>query len=338
MPVANANTNSIFLEPRLAPAWFGSLARHRMAKRMAPAFLTAAVLFTGCARVSMEAQSPAPKTASVSYIGAWGVKGDGPGQLSEPVDIATDSVGDAYIVNAESHYVEKFDRRGTPLLAFEEDGLKHPQAITVDSGGAIYVTDSERASATVFLPTGDRYREIRLRTHPSVEDLIDVAVEDDGTVHILDPNAGRIFTYTPRFSLLRTWVPTADAPSSKVRPKAVANGFDGFLYVADPDANRILRFTPEGRFFAALNAGTDGSSRRLGDRIAVSRGYVFAMDSDGRRLHVFSTDGRPVLDADLTAELGQAKRSAPALAASPQQELLVLDAPGSRVLRYRLNF
>jgi len=188
------------------------------------------------------------------------------------------------------------------------------------------------------LPTGDRYREIRLRTHPSFEDLLDVAVEDDGTVHILDPNAGKIFTYSPHFSLLRSWVPTADAPTSKVRPKAVANGFDGFLYVADPDANRILRFTSDGRFFAALNADADGSSRRLGDRIAVNRGYVFAMDTDGRRLHVFSTDGRSVLDADLTTELGQAKRSAPALAASPHQELLVLDAPGSRVLRYRLNF
>jgi DNA-binding beta-propeller fold protein YncE len=286
----------------------------------------------------MQAQSQATKLASVSFIGAWGAKGDGPGQLSQPVDIATDSVGDAYIVNAESHFVEKFDRRGTPLLAFEEESLKHPQAITVDSGGAIYVTDSARASATVFLPTGDRYREIRIRTHPSLEDTLGVAVEDDGTVHILDTDAGRIFTYTSRFSLLRAWVPTADGPSSKVRPKAVANGFDGFLYVADPDANRVLRFTSDGHFFAALNAGVDGSSRRLGDRIAVGRGYVFAMDLDGRMLHVFSTDGRPVLDADLAPELGPAKRLPPALAVSPQQELLVLDAPEARVLRYRLNF
>ena len=300
--------------------------------------LIAAISFAGCSQVQTEAQSQAAKLASVSYIGAWGVKGDGPGQLSDPVAIATDSVGDAYIVNAENRYVEKFDRRGTPLLAFEEVSLKHPQAITVDGGGAIYVTDSARASATVFLPTGDRYREIRLRTRSSLEDSLGVAVEDDGTIHILDTDAGRIFTYTSRFSLLRAWVPTAEGPSAKVRAKAVANGFDGFLYVADPEANRILRFTGDGRFFAALNADVDGSSRRLGDRIAVGRGYVFAMDTDGRVLHVFSTDGRPVLDADLSAELGPAKRLAPALAVSPQQELLVLDAPQARVLRYRLNF
>jgi len=315
----------------------GSVARRWLRKSLAMGALAAAVSFAGCSRVQMEAQTQA-KLASVSYLGAWGVRGDGPGQLSEPVDIATDSVGDAYIVNAESRFVEKFDRRGTPLLAFEEESLKHPQSITVDSGGAIYVTDSARASATVFLPTGDRYREIRLRSRPSLEDTLGVAVEDDGTVHILDTDAGRIFTYTARFSLLRAWVPTADGPVSKVRPKAVANGFDGFLYVADPAANRILRFTGDGHFFAALNADVDGSNRRLGDRIAVSRGYVFVMDLDGRMLHVFSTDGRPVLDADLSPELGPAKRLAPALAVSPTQELLVLDAPGARVLRYRLNF
>ncbi|HXW60980.1 MAG TPA: NHL repeat-containing protein [Candidatus Acidoferrales bacterium] len=305
---------------------------------MALAVLTVTTWFAGCWRVQTQAQSETARQASVSYIGAWGAKGDGPGQLSGPVDIATDSVGDAYIVNAESHFIEKFDRRGTPLLAFEEDGLRHPQAITVDSGGAIYVTDSQRGGATVFLPSGDRYREIRVRTHPSLEDVLGIAVEDDGTVHILDPNAGKVFTYSSRFSLLRAWVPTADGPSIKVRPKAVANGFDGFLYVADPEANRILRFTSDGRFFAALNAGADGSNRRLGDRIAVGRGYVFAMDIDGRMLHVFSTDGRPVLDADLASELGQAKRLPPALAVSPQKELLVLDAPAARVLRYRLNF
>ena len=328
MPVDNLSRTSVFV--RSTPT--------RTQRWMALAILTASVSVAGCSSVRMEAQSQAAKTASVSYIGAWGVKGDGPGQLSEPVDIATDSVGDAYIVNAESHYVEKFDRRGTPLLAFEEDDLKHPQAITVDSGGAIYVTDSQRASATVFLPTGDRYREIRLRTRPSLEDTLDVAVEDDGTIHILDPNADRIFTYNSRFSLLRAWMPTADGPSSKVRPKAVANGFDGFLYVADPEANRIVRFTSDGRFFAALNADSDGSSRKLGDRIAVGRGYVFTMGTDGHMLHVFSTDGRPVLDTDLASELGPGKRLAPALAVSPQKELLVLDAPQQRVLRYRLNF
>jgi len=317
----------------------GSFQRPALKGPVAFLILAIAVWFAGCTRAETEpAQSRLAPAVSLSYIGSWGVKGNAPGQMSEPVDIATDSVGAAYIVDAETHYIEKFDRSGTPLLAFEQDGLKHPQAITVDSGGAIYVTDSGRASATVFLPSGDRYCELRLRLRTSLEDPLDVAVEDDGTVHILDTDAGKMFTFTPRFRLLRAWVPTADVPSPRVHAKAVANGSDGFLYVADPTGNRILRFTGEGRFFAALNPNSDGSLRKLSDRIAVGRGYVFVMDTDGRMLHVFATDGRPVLDADLAAELGPAKRLAPALAVSPQKELLVLDAPATRVLRYRINF
>jgi hypothetical protein len=41
---------------------------------------------------------------------------------------------------------------------------------------------------------------------------------------------------------------------------------------------------------------------------------------------------------DLAPELGQASRPAPPLAISPRGELLVLDEPEARVLRYRINF
>jgi len=266
------------------------------------------------------------------------VRGDGPGQLSQPACIATDAVGDAYIVDTRSHFVEKFDPHGTPLLAFQEENLKHPQAIAVDSGGAIYVTDSGRGSATVFLPNGDRYHEVRLRTHPNIEDVLDVAVGDDGTIQILDADAGKIFTFNPRFRLLQTWSPAAGMSNSRVRPKAIVNGQDGFLYVADPAANRILRFTGDGKFSAELGGNADRSGSKLSDQFAVISGYIFVMDMDGRMLHVFSTDGQPKLDVDLAPELGHAKRSAPALAVSPRKELLVLDAREARVLRYRLNF
>jgi len=315
-----------------------NLARCRAALFTELGIAALALWFAGCSRTQTEAQSQAAPPPSVTYIASWGTRGNGPGQLSQPACIATDSVGDAYIADSTSHFVEKFDPRGTPLLAFEEDWLKHPQAITVDSGGAIYVTDSGRDSATIFLPSGDRYRELRLRTKSNLENMIDVAVEDDGTVHILDTGGGKIFTFSSRLRLLRSWSPIADQPNPKVRPKAVANGSDGFLYVADPASNRILRYSGDGHFFAALNASPDGTDRRLSDRIAVNHGYIFAMDADGRMLHVFTTEGRPVLDNDLAPDLGQAKRSAPALAVSPRKELLVLDAPGARVLRYRLDF
>ena len=315
--------------------WRAFCARRRMAILAAATAVLSLFWLAGCSRAETRAEAQKAVTPPISYIGSWGTRGDGPGQLDQPVSIATDRVGDVYIPDAGSYFVHKFDWRGTPLLSFQYPALKDPQSITLDSGGAIYVTDSRRGSAFIFLPRGDRYRELRLPTHPKVEDALSVAVGDDGVVHVLDPDAGRIFTFNSRFRLARSWSPVANSPNEEVRASSIAVGPDSYLYMVDPGENRILRFTEDGHFAGEFNGG---ASRRLSDRFALMRGSIFAMDADGRKLHVWSTDGQPKLDVDLAPELGQANRSAPPIAVSPRKELFVLDAPGARVLRYQINF
>jgi DNA-binding beta-propeller fold protein YncE len=309
------------------------------ARRQTAIFAAAAVLsvywLVGCSRTATKADPQKPVTPPISYIGSWGMRGNGPGQLDQPVSIATDRVGDIYIPDAGSYFVHKFGWRGTPLLSFQEPGLRNPQSITLDSGGAIYVTDSHRGSAFVFLPDGARYRELLLSTHPKPDDELGVAVADDGVVHVLDPDKARVFTYNSRFRLARSWSPVANSPNEKVGAGSIAVGPDGYLYMVDPEQNRILRFTEDGHFAGEFNSG---ANRRLSDRFAVTRGFIFAMDADGRKLHVWSTDGQPKVDVDLAPELGQGNRSAPPIAVSARKELLVLDAPEARVLRYQINF
>jgi hypothetical protein len=300
------------------------------------AFLALAWTTGGCSRSQTHVEAGHPAPPALSYVGQWGTKGDGPGQLDQPTCIATDTVGKAYIADAGSHFVHKFDTDGTPLLSFQENALKEPQSITVDSGGAIYVTELTSASVFVYFPNGDRYRRLGLRTRANGEDMLSVGVDDGGLVQILDAEADRIFTYTPRLRLEKSWTPTAGEPDARVRPRAVATAPDGSVYVLDADAGRILKFTSDGHFVGEMKA--DGGSGRLSDAFAVSPIGIFAMDADGRTLHAWSPDGQPKLDMDLAPELGQGSRAAPALAVSPRKELLVLDAPESRVLRYRINF
>jgi glucose/arabinose dehydrogenase len=302
----------------------------------AVAALVLAVWLAGCSQNETHAESQAPGPI-LSFIAAWGVKGDGPGQLNQPACIATDTIGNVYLADAGSHFVSKFSAEGGPLLSFQDEGMKRPQAITVDSGGAIYVTDTSRGSAVVYFPGGDRLQQLHLRTHPNKEDALSIAVSDDGMIHILDADAGKVFAYTPRFRLVQTWRPAANAPGGNAHAKAIHIGPDGYLYAADTAGNRILRFTQDGRFLAAIEGG-ENQGRKLSEEFAVSRGHVFAMDVNGRMLHVWSIDGHFEADMDLAPELGQAKRNAPALAVSPMRELLVLDVPEVHVLRYRINY
>ena len=291
---------------------------------------------TGCTKMSTQAQAAKAAVAPpppLQYVDAWGMKGSEPGHLDQPTDIAVDALGNIFISDAGSHFVHKFAPQGTPLLSFQDDWIKLPTAIAVDRGGGIYTADPARNSVSIFFPGGDRYRDFRLRTRTNAEDQLGVAVSDDGMVFVLDANSGEVFAYSPGFRLVRSWRPFASG-----RPSAIASGPDGYIYVLNATESRVIRFTHDGHPVSEISAHPAGANRRLGDQLAVSNGYVFLMDGDGLTLHVFTSDGKPKLDADLSPQLGQANRFVPPLAVSPRHELFVLDAPDARVLRYHLNF
>lgn len=302
-------------------------------------FLICISWVSGCSRFETEGHPQAAAAPpSVKFVGQWGAKGDGPGQLDQPEGIATDGNGNAYIADTGSQFIHKFDPQGTPLLSFQEGGLKHPQWITIDAGGAMYVSDAVRNSVFIFLPNGDKYRELHLKPRASSENEISMAVSDDGLIHVLDYAADRAFTYTPKMRLAQTWQPSTSAPGSSRRLGPMAAGPDASLFLADVSGGRIVRFSRDGQFISAIEASADGVSRRLSREFAVSSSCVFAMDADGHTLHVWTFDGKSKLDADLAAELGEASRLPSAIAVSPRSELLVLDAPKTRVLRYHINF
>jgi WD40 repeat protein len=266
------------------------------------------------------------------------MKGNDAGQLSNPTSIATDPLGNVFVADAGSHFIHKFDPQGTPMLSFQDDWLRNPQSIAIDRGGAIYAADAARAGFAVYLPSGDRYHDVRLSSHPNDEDILSVAVADDGQIFVLDSDANQVFSYSSRFRLTRTWRPVSGSQNSKDRPAAVATGSDGNVYVLAASANRILKFNEDGHPAPEIAVKLPGAGRKLGYQFAVSNGYIFVMDGDGLTLHVLNSDGSPKLDANLAPQLGQTNRFVPALAASSRHELFVLDSPDSRVLRYRMNF
>ena len=299
--------------------------------------LMCSVALAGCSNATSEplpkgAASPAP---SLQFIGQWGVKGDGPGQLSQPSGIAANALGDVFLADIGSAFITKFAYEGKPLLSFQEDGMNHPQAITLDRSGAIYVTDPVRDSVFIFLPNGDRFRELHLRTRPNVENPLSVAVGDDGLIHVLDPAAGKVFTYTIRQRLVQTWEPRETVPA-KGHFGPIVKGPDDLLYLGTPSGG-IMKLTHDGHLTTELLA-TNGASWNPNSGFAIWNNSIFIMDSNGLTLHIVTIDGAPRLDVDLAPQLGQGKRRAPALAVSQRPELLVLDSPEVRVLRYRIIF
>lgn len=300
--------------------------------------LLAVFLLAACSQKPSRVEAQSGPVAPLTYLGQWGAKGSGPGQLDDPTCIATDLLGDIYVADDGSHFVHKFGPAGMPHLSFQDPSLQSPQSLAVDSGGAIYLTDASRGTVTIYLPSGIRLRSLRNRLRVNAENALDVAVDDDGRIYVFDSEIRRVFTYTPTFRLIREWQPASNVPNEKVRLATMTGAPDGSLYFVDPEDNRIFHFDGDGRFLSQIDAGAGGSSRKLSDEIAVSSQYVFAVDDNGHMLHVWSADGTPKTDFDLAPELGENRRPAGPIAVSPRKELLVLDTPEGRVLRYRVNF
>ncbi len=80
------------------------------------------------------------------YVKAWGRKGSGPGEFSEPHSIAIDSRGRLFVADRENNRIQIFDQDGTYLDEWRQFG--RPSGIAIDADDRIYVADSESGPDT----------------------------------------------------------------------------------------------------------------------------------------------------------------------------------------------
>jgi hypothetical protein len=311
----------------------------------APRFAVLLVFFlAGCSRVQSQA-AVVPQQPALEFIGQWGVAGDGPGQLADPVGPAVDSFGRVYFASRGSGLLHKFDSAGVPLISFAADGVRRASGIAVDSGGGIYIADAAAGQIRVYFPEGDFLRTLQVVPQRGFTGPFGFSVAADGTIFVPDPAGGRIQELSSQRKVERIWrvLPKAAAagnPSSTTagkpsKPVVAAVGPDGFVYAIDAQANRIVKFTREGVQVASWDDSADGPAPLLS--WAVSANYVFALRGASPRVVVWTLDGQRRVADNLGDRLDAAPPSGGSLALSPAGELIVLDPSAPRVLRFRIH-
>lgn len=115
---------------------------------------------------------------SWQLVGIWGQPdpsappqpGSEPGRLNQPWALASDPMGNVYVVDSGNRRVQKFDPRGRVLPSFWENvhreaGLSQPTEVAVGVHGdaaEVYVLDRGLRTVFVFDADGHRLRSIRV--------------------------------------------------------------------------------------------------------------------------------------------------------------------------------
>ena len=268
------------------------------------------------------AQAAATVTTLVGTAGNLGTA-DGTGSAARfyiPEGVAADSSGNLYVADSNNHTIRKIapggvvsTLAGSPGVSGSADGIgniarfNHPESLTVDTSGNVYVADTNNHTIRKVLPDGtvstmagsagisgstnDTGSAARFNVPRGV------AVDVGGNVYVADTFNQNIRKVTPG-GVVTTFVGsagnfgTADGMGSAARffyPQGVAVDGSGNVYVADTGSHTIRKATPGGLVSTlagspGLAGGADGtgSVARFGTPdgvIADGSGNVYVADT-----------------------------------------------------------
>ena len=109
-----------------------------------------------------------------NYLGEFGEKGSGPGQLSEPHTIAMDSRGRLFVGDRENNRIQIFSQQGELLDEWRQFG--RPSGIFISADDRIYVADSESGPDTGAGELSGIMKGIRIGS--AVTGVVDSFIED----------------------------------------------------------------------------------------------------------------------------------------------------------------
>ncbi len=127
-----------------------------------------------------------------SFSSAFGKKGGGSGEFSNPHAIACDGSGEVYVTDTDNHRTQVFSSKGKLLRMF---GNRDPTGIAIDANrGLVYVSDSGGHHISVFTSEGQfvstfgkRGSELGEFNNPN-----GLAVSTDGILYVCDTKNNRV--------------------------------------------------------------------------------------------------------------------------------------------------
>jgi YD repeat-containing protein len=237
------------------------------------------------------------------YASDFGGETSGPGNLSAPIDTATDAEGNVWVADAGHNRVQEFNSKGEFLFQFGATGTGNGQftqmhALAFDAEGHLWVAAAGRVQE--FNAEGEYIRQFGSWGEGNGEffALAGIAVDPAGHVWALDSGEGFVEPRLQEFSsegafLAEFGFAIGKEPGRLQNPQALAIDGSGNFWVADTGNNRIEEFSSKGAFLRASGSGgTENGQFKAPKGIEVDAGGdVWVADTGNNRIQELSTSG-----------------------------------------------
>lgn len=294
---------------------------------------------------------PSAVEPSYEFVKAWGSKGSGPGEFSDPTGIAI--AGDeVFVADSRNGRIQVFDLDGNFRRMFGKPGdqpgeLGRPMNLAI-RGGELHVPEYFNDRIQVFGLDGTPRRIIGSPGSGPGQFSAPggVAVGDNGGLYVADFYGHRVQALKPDGAFVRQWGSTGQTGHAAGRfyyPTDVALDHAGNIYMADGYGNRIQVFGPDGAFLRkwggplarGIHGPFNGWFRTVTSIAFGPEGNLFAADFYNHRVQKFGPDGTFLTDfGDKGAGAGQFAHPL-AVAVADDGSVFVADLGNNRIQKWR---
>lgn len=195
-----------------------------------------------------------PDGTPITRWGHYGQAEDGEAFWG-PRGIAVDAQGQVYVSDTGNKRIVIFDADGGYLTEFGTTGMGAGEfdesvGVAVDSEGIVYVTDTWNQRIQSFTPNIDGTLYFPLDQWDiagwygqSLDNKPFIAVDNNGSVFVTDPESYRILQFSTSGEFIRSWGDFGYDDESIGLAAAVTVDQEGFVWITDAGNHRVMRFS-----------------------------------------------------------------------------------------------
>jgi len=169
----------------------------------------------------------------------------------------------------------------------------HPESLSFDSDGNVYVTDAGNARIQKFTSDGQFLEAWGVRGMGNGEFNYPTGITTyENNVYVVDREQSKIQVFDSTGKFLQSWGEFGSDQGEFFYPHGIAISNDGVVYVADTKNHRIQQFTTDGEFLSSFGIFGPGDGRlRTPVDVALGENYIYVSDPANWKIEKYTYEG-----------------------------------------------